>query len=296
MVKLKKITSKVTSLVILMFTLACNSSDNVVGNEKDKEQEQGGGKEEGPKEEAKVLTLMSYNIHIANPPSKGEGFVDIDAIAAVINAENPDVVLLQEVDRFTDRSGKTLDQALTLGAKTNMNYYFAKALNRSNGEYGVAVLTKKEHKLSVKHSLPGAEGTKSELRTIGLVEIEFEEGQSMYVASTHIDHLEDRSKQVQIREMMNFLTPYNSKPIILGADLNMPPTHELWNSLSTMFQTGCMGTCPLTAPAKKPRTTIDYLMMNEKAREIFSVTDYYTVKDDYASDHFPVVMKVEMKK
>lgn len=291
MVKLNTIASRVTSLVILLFTLACNSSDSGIEQGKNT-----GTEQEEPKEQTEVLTLMSYNIHIANPPSKGDGFVDIDAIAAVINAENPDVVLLQEVDRFTDRSGKTLDQALALGAKTNMNYYFAKALNRSNGEYGVAILTKKEHKLAVKHSLPGAEGTKSELRTIGLVEVELASGQSMYVASTHIDHLEDRSKQLQLREMMNFLTPYNSKPIILGADLNMPPSHALWNSLSTMFQAGCIGTCPLTAPAKKPRTTIDYVMMNEKARETFDVMDYYTVKDDYASDHFPVVMKIAVKK
>ncbi|MGG5507783.1 MULTISPECIES: endonuclease/exonuclease/phosphatase family protein [unclassified Myroides] len=292
MVRVKTAINRIAGVAILMFTLACNSSDNGIVKEKDKEQEH----QDDQTGQKDTLTLMSYNIHIANPPSKGDGFVDLDAIAAIIREENPDVVLLQEVDRFTDRSGKTSDQALVLGEKTNMNYYFAKALNRSNGEYGVAVLTKKEQKLAVKHSLPGAEGTKSELRTIGLVEIELAPEKSIYVASTHIDHLEDRSKQVQLREMMNFLTPYNAKPIIIGADLNMPPTHQLWNSLSTMFQMGCIGTCPLTAPASKPRTTIDYLMMNEKAQEQFKVIDYYTVKDDYASDHFPVVMKVEYTK
>ncbi|WP_158962549.1 endonuclease/exonuclease/phosphatase family protein [Myroides fluvii] len=292
MVRVKTTVNRIASVAILMFTLACNSSDNGIEKGKDKEQEH----QDEQTEQKATLKLMSYNIHIANPPSKGDGFVDLDAIAAIIKDENPDVVLLQEVDRFTDRSGKTIDQAVVLGEKTNMNYYFAKALNRSNGEYGVAVLTKKEQKLTVKHSLPGAEGTKSELRTIGLVEIELAPEKSIYVASTHIDHLEDRSKQVQLREMMNFLTTYNAKPIFIGADLNMPPTHQLWNSLSTMFQMGCIGTCPLTAPANKPRTTIDYLMMNEKAQEQFKVTEYYTVKDDYASDHFPVVMKVEYTK
>lgn len=292
MVRVKTTVNRIASVAILMFTLACNSSDNGIEKGKDKEQEH----QDEQTKQKDTLKLMSYNIHIANPPSKGEGFVDLDAIATIIKEENPDVVLLQEVDRFTDRSGKTIDQALVLGEKTNMNYYFAKALNRSNGEYGVAVLTKKKQKITVKHSLPGAEGTKSELRTIGLVEVELAPEKSIYVASTHIDHLEDRSKQVQLREMMNFLTTYNAKPIIIGADLNMPPTHQLWNSLSTMFQMGCMGTCPLTAPANKPRTTIDYLMMNEKAQEQFKVIDYYTINDDYASDHFPVVMKVEYTK
>ena len=294
MVRKKTFVTRIASIAILMFTLACNSSDSgtEIGKENEKEQDH----QDEQTNQKDTLKLMSYNIHIANPPSKGEGFVDMDAIAAIIVKEDPDVVLLQEVDRFTDRSGKTLDQALVLGEKTNMNHYFAKALNRSNGEYGVAVLTKKKHKLAVKHSLPGAEGTRSELRTIGLVEIELTPGHSIYVASTHIDHLEDRSKQLQLREMMDFLTPYNTKPIVIGADLNMPPTHQLWNSLSTMFQMGCMGTCPLTAPANKPRTTIDYLMLNEEARKQFKVLDYYTIKDDYASDHFPVVMQVEYTK
>src|SRR5690554_2692551 len=93
-------------------------------------------------DDTEVLRFMSYNIHIANPPSEPAGVVDIPAIANVINTVKPDFVALQEVDKFTDRSGKDLDQAEALAKLTGMNHVFIKAINRSNGEYGLAILTK----------------------------------------------------------------------------------------------------------------------------------------------------------
>src|SRR5690606_4068779 len=68
----------------------------------------------GGEEDGDVLTFMTYNIHIANPPSQPASVVDVAAIAKAINSVKPDFVALQEVDRFTDRSGKDLDQAAAL--------------------------------------------------------------------------------------------------------------------------------------------------------------------------------------
>ena len=53
----------------------------------------------------RVLKIMSYNIHIGNPPSK-PGIIDMKAIIKAIKIENPDLVALQEVDVNTARSGK----------------------------------------------------------------------------------------------------------------------------------------------------------------------------------------------
>ena len=57
---------------------------------------------------------------------------------------NPILWLLQEVDRFTDRSGKILIEAQRLAELTRMSYRFYKALDRSNGEYGVCYFNKFE--------------------------------------------------------------------------------------------------------------------------------------------------------
>src|SRR5690606_31245260 len=96
----------------------------------------------GDEEDGNALTFMTYNIHIANTPSEPASVVDIAAIAKVINEVKPDFVALQEVDRFTDRSGKDLDQAAALAELTGMHHQFFKAIDRSNGEYGVAILSK----------------------------------------------------------------------------------------------------------------------------------------------------------
>lgn len=273
---------KFISLLLTVFFISC-SSDNTAENI-----DNGGT----PKETLKVMT---YNIHIANPPSRGPGFVDINAIANVIKKEKPDLVALQEVDRFTERSGKELDQAKALAEQTGMHYFFAKALNRSGGEYGVAILSKQPILSSQLHSLPGADGMEAELRTIGIVEITLVTGEKVIFGSTHLDHLSDNSRRVQVREIISFLQPYNETPIILGGDFNMPPNNEIWNTLNTTFDRGC-STCPGTFPATNAKTTIDYLLLNKKASAQFTVKEYYTIQENYASDHLPVVMILEYTK
>jgi len=57
-----------------------------------------------------VLRVLCYNIHHANPPSR-PNIIDLDAIANVIKKEQPHLVALQEVDVFTERSGKSIHQA-----------------------------------------------------------------------------------------------------------------------------------------------------------------------------------------
>ena len=270
---------KFLSLLLTVFILACSSdspSENVVDEQKPKA----------------TLKVMTYNIHIANPPSKAPGFVDINAIANVINTEKPDLVALQEVDRFTDRSGKDLDQAKAIADQTGMHYYFAKAINRSGGDYGVAILSKYPLLSTKQQSLPGADGMEAELRTIGIVEVTLATGEKIIFGSTHIDHLSDDSRRVQAREIIAFLKPYSDIPIILGGDFNMTPDNEIWNTFNTIFKRGCT-TCPGTFPAVNAKTTIDYLLLNKVADDKFTIKSYSTVQENYASDHLPLVMELE---
>src|SRR5690606_20989799 len=130
-------------------------------------------------DDSEVLRFMSYNIHIANPPSLPAGVVDIEALARVINNVKPDFVALQEVDRFTDRSGKNLDQAAAIANLTGMKHVFIKAINRSNGEYGLAILTKFDIEESQTFSLPINQGTGAELRALGVVRVKLDDGSDL---------------------------------------------------------------------------------------------------------------------
>lgn len=99
------------------------------------------------------LRVMTYNVRHCNPPSK-KGVIEVESIARVINEANPDLVALQEIDRFTKRSGLELDQAKELGKLTGMHSYFVKAIDWDGGEYGIAILSKFKILDSVNIQLP----------------------------------------------------------------------------------------------------------------------------------------------
>ncbi|WP_161554565.1 endonuclease/exonuclease/phosphatase family protein [Sinomicrobium soli] len=251
-------------------------------------------KNKGSEEEKEVikntLKVMSYNIHIAQPPSKPD-IVDIDAIVRTIEKEDPDLVALQEVDRFTERSGKHLDQAKAIADKLGMHFYFAKATDRSNGAYGLAVLSKYAIINSNKQILGAT--LEVEPRTIGVVEVEIARGKKLLFATTHLDHHEiDEYRAVHAREMIAFLKDYADFPIIIGGDFNMLPDNQVWQYIEPDFKRACE-TCPNTAPTPDPIRAIDHFLLNGIGLSTFDIVDFYTVNETYASDHLPIVMKLE---
>ena len=245
-----------------------------------------------PGADKQILKVMSYNIHIGNPPSEAEGVVKLEAAANAIKTANPDLVALQEVDKFTTRSGIDLDQAKKLADFTGMHYYFAKALNRSNGEYGVAVLSKFPIITTSRYSLPVQSGTGAELRVAGIIQVEIPGGKRIYFVSTHFDHLAESNRELHARELLKAIQPYKDAPIIVGGDFNMPPSSDTWNILKTEMAMTC-STCPGTFPATNPNTTIDYLLLNKQAQSVFKVKNHQTVNERYASDHLPIVAELE---
>lgn len=245
-------------------------------------------------EDSEVLRFMSYNIHIANPPSLPAGVVDVEAIARVINTVQPDFVALQEVDRFTDRSGKDLDQAKAIAELTGMKHVFVKAINRSNGEYGLAILTKFDILENKTFSLPINQGTGAELRALGIVRVKLDDGSDLVFGTTHLDHLQDSNRELQTREVLKNLADYQQYPIVLGGDFNMNQSNSVWDIWKTEFRVPCTN-CPSTHRAINPTTAIDFVILNQVADTKFSVKSYRTHPETYASDHLPVVVELAKK-
>ncbi|MFD2145783.1 endonuclease/exonuclease/phosphatase family protein [Mucilaginibacter antarcticus] len=117
----------------------------------------------------KTIRVLSYNVRHCSPPATG--LIDIDATAAAIKKQNPDVVALQEIDVNTGRSGKLINQATELGKKTGMIAYFGKAIDHDGGEYGVAILSKHGLRDPKVYKLPTDESTKGEHRVVLYAEI-----------------------------------------------------------------------------------------------------------------------------
>ena len=93
------------------------------------------------------LTLVDWNLHYGVSPLTA---VDLEGIAATIEAEDPDVVTLQEVQRGWVFGGGS-DMATWLAHRLDMTIHFAPAADH---QFGNAVLARSELTDVVVHPLP----------------------------------------------------------------------------------------------------------------------------------------------
>lgn len=236
------------------------------------------------------IKVMSYNIRRGIPMNSPD--IDLQGTANVINAIQPDLVALSEVDRFTKRSGVTVDQAKELGRLTGMYHYFTKAISHDGGEYGDAVLSRFPILDSARFGLPIAVAG-SELRSVAMITVE-KEGMRFRFASTHLDHLSREDNRIlQAREIVQEIVPQIADPLVIAGDLNALPASETISILKQAFLPGCTS-CAFTFPSDKPDRTIDYIMY--RPANHFRVISYGPVTGKLASDHLPVVAVLQMTK
>ncbi len=244
-------------------------------------------------EEAVELKVMSYNIHIGNPPSKEAGYVDLSALANVINNEKPALVALQEVDANTKRSGVNSHQAADLAKLTGMDYFFAKAIDYSGGEYGVAVLSRYPILESTAIRLPlPIDHTGGEDRSAAVIKVNVNNKEIIFV-STHLDHKSDENRAYQAQQLLEHLKKYQTYPVFIGGDLNMTPFNAVMGVFKSEFAVRTTG--PFTFSAVNPTTTIDYILLSKRASEVFNIKRYRAINEKYASDHLPLVADITFK-
>jgi endonuclease/exonuclease/phosphatase family metal-dependent hydrolase len=240
------------------------------------------------------LRILSYNMRIAHPPSKGWSEVDLPAIAQVINKANPNFVALQEVDAFTERSGKKIHQAHELAKMTGMYHFFAKAIDRSAGDYGVAILSRFPLTETKGYRLPVRDSIKNEIRALAVVKALLPNEETIVFCSAHFDHLANEDRLLQAETMNAILEKYSANPVIIGADLNMEPDNPVMKVIQKSFSLG-IDDHPLTFPSVNPKRTIDYILLNKIGKDKFDVVKYNTLKEDYASDHLPLEVVLKIK-
>ena len=100
------------------------------------------------------LTLVDWNLHYGVSPLTA---VDLEGIAATIEAQDPDVVTLQEVERGWVFGGGA-DMATWLAHRLGMTIHFAPAADH---QFGNAVLARSELTDVVVHPLPYGAGPQS---------------------------------------------------------------------------------------------------------------------------------------
>ena len=244
------------------------------------------------------LRVMTYNIYGARATSPANA-ADLDAIAEVIRRQNPDFVTLNEVDVFTDRTGKDVHQARDLAEKLGMEWHFSKAIDRDGGEYGDAVLSKYPILEKRSYRLPCAAEQPGEDRSLCVIRVQID-GKDLYVASTHLDHLSgDASRLVQATEIRRIRDTELEGDLILCGDLNAIPSSNVIATM-TSFLTNTGPIDQYTFPSDDPSRKIDYIMY--APIEHFGVQNCQVVsRGDQqvggvdASDHRPVIADIRFQ-
>ena len=278
-----------TAAALLLVVAACNKDENY--NDK-----YGDRAVIPPKGQS--LRVMTYNIYGARATSPANA-ADLDAIAEVIRRQNPDFVTLNEVDVFTNRTGKDVHQARDLAEKLGMEWHFSKAIDRDGGEYGDAVLAKYPILEKRSYRLPCAAEQPGEDRSLCVIRVQID-GKDLYVASTHLDHLSgDASRLVQATEIRRIRDTELEGDLILCGDLNAIPSSNVIATM-TSFLTNTGPIDQYTFPSDDPSRKIDYIMY--APIEHFGVQNCQVVsRGDQqvggvdASDHRPVIADIRFQ-
>lgn len=228
--------------------------------------------------ETRDLRLMTYNIR------NGRGMDDslsIARTAAVINRVAPEAVAVQELDSMTARSGQTYVLG-ELAKLTDMQAYFAPAIDFDGGKYGIGMLCR-ETPLSIRtFPLPGREEARA------LLVAEFKD----YVyACTHLSLTEeDRLSSLEILKQLGDET---KKPLFIAGDWNDTPASPFMQAMGEAF-TLLSDTAMHTFPASEPRETIDYIAVVKAWAGRVSCQKAEVVEAPVESDHRPIVVEVSI--
>jgi endonuclease/exonuclease/phosphatase family metal-dependent hydrolase len=239
------------------------------------------------------IRVMVYNIHAGWDPA---GTGNLGRVAALIRESHADIVLLQEVDRFTTRSNR-VDQVAQLATATRMHSAFGRTLDYQGGEYGVAILSRwpvrRDTLIPLRVAPPQQRaGGSHEPRGVLYAVLE-RPGGEVHVLNTHLDpSTDDRYRLQEIRGVAAEAARVRSGGLVLvGGDLNALPASGVIISIRGDGWRDAFAECGAgdgrTYPAEAPVKRIDYLLLSSgwHCREA-------RVLESQASDHRPLLVRL----
>lgn len=240
-----------------------------------------------------AMRVLVYNIH-AGTDATGEP--NLERVSELVLSLEADIVLLQEVDRETERSGD-VDQLTELERLTGFHGAFGSTLDYQGGEYGIAMLSRWPIRSDTLIPLPvdvaqERAGGSYEPRGALRAEVAAPSG-SIGVLNTHLaafsqDDYRRQEMATVRREADRLRGDYGVAAV--GGDFNAEPDSEV---IRTMLDAGWIdawGACGeseagLTYPAGRPERRIDYLFLSPNL-----TCDSARVVSAGASDHRPLLV------
>jgi endonuclease/exonuclease/phosphatase family metal-dependent hydrolase len=228
------------------------------------------------------VRLVTYNIHQG---ASAAGWIDLEGIAAAIEAQQPDVVVLQEVVRGQIVTGMA-DSLAWLSWQLKMPYRFAPATDSS---YGEAILTRLPILAWQSGILP--QGGAAQKRSYVRVTLDAGAATPVTVIGTHLDHI---SQQVRIPQVERLIAVWRKAPrTIIAGDMNtLPGTTEI----GIFEAAGLISAQDITGHSDL--LTFDSVNPSRRIDWIFGTPDLafsdFVVPQTTASDHLPLAVTVTL--
>ncbi|HEY5909649.1 MAG TPA: endonuclease/exonuclease/phosphatase family protein [Verrucomicrobiae bacterium] len=239
--------------------------------------------------ETRSLRVLTYNVH------HGEGVdgrLDLDRIATVIRAASPDLVALQEVDRYARRTGG-IDQTATYARLTGLHAWFGAAMPFQGGEYGQALLSRWPLQQPTVLPLPGTRGREPRIVVTAIVDIP--RLGRIRLAGLHLDAgQDDGDRWTQAGALLQGLKSDSVRTLLAG-DFNATPESRVMQRIlapgNGWVDTAGQWAAP-TIPAESPKSRIDFVLASPPAA--WQTLKSEVIPELAASDHRPVLVEISL--
>lgn len=234
--------------------------------------------------------IMSYNVKhgVGNDQQ-----LDLSRALEVIKAQSPDLVALQEIDHFVERSD-SVDQTHFLASELHMTGTFGQFMTFQGGGYGMSTLSAKP--VSLTKILPLPDGV-YEPRISIVQEIEVAQGTSILFANVHLDWIAglegQETRMAQAATLIEYLNQFDLPTIITG-DFNCEPdspTMRLFYEAGFVFVPKGPDNLSFQGNTK---VEIDHVVYRNTPKSQLQVTFIDLLDEPLVSDHRPLVATVQL--
>lgn len=243
-----------------------------------------------------IARVLVFNIHAGKDAG---GKPNLEEVAALVRSVDVDVVLLQEVDRGTRRSGN-VDQVRRLAELTGYSAAFGRSLDYDGGQYGIAALSRQPITNDLTEALPI---TPPQARAGGSYEpraaLTFKTSigaRALQVINTHLDASRDEHYRLQESAHIVSLAKRlhdSASTLVAGGDFNAEPGSKTYQQvIGGGFRDAwqeCGAGDGFTYPADKPIKRIDYLFLTPGL-----ICTRAEVIDTRISDHRPLLVTFKL--
>ena len=233
---------------------------------------------------ADALRVVSYNIKHGRG---NDGVVDLERTAAVLRAQRPDIVGLQEVDDRAERSGKVA-QAEHLAKSLGLHYAFGRFMDFQGGAYGMAILTRFPIEETQDVRLP--EG--NEPRIALSVRVTLPDGSLLTIVNVHFDWVRDDTfRYAQAEALTKYLDDLKTPYVLLGDFNDVPASRTLALFRERAGEAAKPENNRFTFSSTEPAREIDYVFFAPAAA--WRAREVNVIDERLASDHRPVIAVLE---